>query len=52
MNEVIAIGGADGPTAIMLTATCPIWLYFLITASIVVAGTALVFGLIRLFKKK
>ena len=52
MNDVITIGGADEPTAIMLTATCPIWLYFLITAGIVVAGTALVFGLMRLFKKK
>lgn len=49
MNDVITIGGADGPTAIMLTATCPIWLYFLITAGIVVAGTV---GLMRLFKKK
>ena len=52
MNDVITTGGADGPTAIMLTSTCPIWPYFLITAGIVVAGTVFVFDLMRLFKKK
>lgn len=52
MNDVITIGGTDGPTAIYLESTCPIWLYFLITAGIVAAGTALVFALMRLFKKK